>query len=338
MVDTSGNREQGGVVPVPAAASSGPRAEPAALEVMNEVDIENVGMEYDVVSSEGHAAKPRCTHQEKVQILQYALEHSIKEASQKFGISPGTLYYWKKNLSGEKTGTGANLALPVTPEGGSASVAVMNVQYTGESGVMQALNSSGSPAVISPEQLLTGGTTAENLQALTQTLASMTPETLQNLPADVNLLQAVSSYLSNIEAESESQKHKTDVGRRRVSSSGGISSPTEVLVAPFQPSSERMTSSEVEGDAVPQVASLEEVPIAEGSETAEGSDISVGMDECDTAQSLEEPPQLPLREEGSSVSVGELSVGENTETGGGSAESSEGATGGTAGLKENVPS
>ena len=311
VVDTSSNREQGGAVPAPMAVSSGPRVEPVALEVMNEVDIENVGMEYDVVSSEGHAAKPRCTHQEKVQILQYALEHSIKEASQKFGISPGTLYYWKKNLSGEKTGSGANLTLPVTPEGGSASETVMSVQYAGESGVMQALNSSGSAAVISPEQLLTGSTTAENLQALTQTLASMTPEALQNLPADVNLLQAVSSYLSNIEAETESHKHKTGMGRRRVSSSGGISSPTEVLVPPFQPSSEQMTSSEVEGDAIPQVASLEEIPTVEGSETA--SDISVGMDECRAAQSVEEPPQPSLQEEGSSVSVGQLSVGENTE-------------------------
>ena len=70
------------------------------------------------------------------------------------------------------------------------------------------LNPFGSAVVISPEQLLTNSTTAENLQALIRTLASMTPEALQNLPANVDLLQAVSSYLSNIEAKTNSPKHK----------------------------------------------------------------------------------------------------------------------------------
>ncbi len=61
--------------------------EPLSLEVTNEVDIENVGMEYDIVSSEGHAAKPRCTPEEKESILQFALDHSVREASNKYGIS-----------------------------------------------------------------------------------------------------------------------------------------------------------------------------------------------------------------------------------------------------------
>ena len=322
VVDT---REQNGTAPAPA-PGSGPRVEPVALEVMNEVDIENVGMEYDVVSSEGHAAKPRCTHQEKVQILQYALEHSIKEASQKFGISPGTLYYWKKNLSGEKTGAGTpstSLTHPVTSESGSASETVMNVQYagiSGESNVMPPLNHTGNSAVISPEQLLASSTTVESLQTLTQTLANMTPEALQNLPADVNLLQAVSSYLSTIEAEADSQKHKTGMGRRRVSSSGGISSPTEVLVAPFQPpvTASGQITSEMEVDTIPQVVSMEEIPMAESSETAAGSEISVGTEEqYGTAESMEEPPQLS---EENSESVGELSVGEITPSQGSTAE------------------
>jgi len=47
-----------------------PAREPLSLEVTNEMDIENVGMEYDIVSSEGHAAKPRCTQEEKERILQ----------------------------------------------------------------------------------------------------------------------------------------------------------------------------------------------------------------------------------------------------------------------------
>ncbi|KAL5477267.1 hypothetical protein EMCRGX_G024037, partial [Ephydatia muelleri] len=91
------------------------RADSVPLEVTNEVDIENVGMEYDIVSSEGHSAKPRCTQQEKMQILQYALDHSIKEASQKYGISPGTLYYWKKNLNPSVTGSGSASAGEQSP-------------------------------------------------------------------------------------------------------------------------------------------------------------------------------------------------------------------------------
>lgn len=47
----------------------------SSLEV---VQVQDVGMEYDVVSSEGHAAKPRCTPEEKNHILQYALEHTIR--------------------------------------------------------------------------------------------------------------------------------------------------------------------------------------------------------------------------------------------------------------------
>ncbi len=63
------------------------QGEPLSLEVTNEVDIDNVGMEYDIVSSEGHAAKPRCTPEEKESILQFALDHSVREASNKYGIS-----------------------------------------------------------------------------------------------------------------------------------------------------------------------------------------------------------------------------------------------------------
>jgi len=105
------------------------RVDPVPLEVTNEVDIENVGMEYDVISSEGHAAKPRCTTEEKAQILQYAIEHSVREASQKYGISPGTLYYWKKTSHGGASG-------PVTPGGNSVSMMESGGVASDESGLV----------------------------------------------------------------------------------------------------------------------------------------------------------------------------------------------------------
>lgn len=89
--------------------------EPLSLEVTNEVDIENVGMEYDIVSSEGHAAKPRCTPEEKEHILQFALDHSVREASNKYGISQGTLYYWKKNMQSSGSSSQTTPTLTTTP-------------------------------------------------------------------------------------------------------------------------------------------------------------------------------------------------------------------------------
>ena len=115
--------------------------EPLSLEVTNEVDIENVGMEYDIVSSEGHAAKPRCTPEEKEYILQFALDHSVREASNKYGISQGTLYYWKKNMnsSGGATQDTPTLA-KTTPISGDAQLLVSSSeQYSHHTTVSNAL-------------------------------------------------------------------------------------------------------------------------------------------------------------------------------------------------------
>lgn len=268
VVETSGTREE--------------QVQQIALEDTHEVDIENVGMEYDVVSSEGHAAKPRCTHQEKVQILNYALKHSIKEASQKFGISPGTLYYWKKNLSSSGEGpsssskalpmpTATSLALPIATEDESTTVDVEFPGLTSNAPVMNPATVVSTESLsVPPEQLLSASAAAtpENLQALSQTLASMTPEALQSLPADISLLQAVSSLLSQQGLDSEGaqgvvgslqkpQKVTRNDPRRESTTSGGISSPTDVLVTPFQPS---VTV------AVPHVASTEEVQLIESSD------------------------------------------------------------------------
>ncbi len=259
-----------------------------SLEVTHEMDIENVGMEYDVVSSEGHAAKPRCTHQEKALILDYALKHSIKEASQKFGISPGTLYYWKKNFSGSAGGekhaslpsgagkalctpTTTSLAVTMDTESESTEEPIVDVEFpgiTGETAIMPAVNPATVIATenlsIPPSHLLSASAAAtpENLQALSQTLASMTPEVLQNLPADISLLQAVSSLLSQQGGEvddgrggshlQKAQKSLRNAPRHESTTSGGISSPTEVLVTPFQPPI-----------SVPHVASTEEVQLAD---------------------------------------------------------------------------
>ena len=271
------------------------RVNPIQLEVTHEVDIENVGMEYDVISSEGHAAKPRCTMQEKMQILQYALEHSIKEASQKFGISPGTLYYWKKTYSSGGFGvekatsqsptatttptltTSADVAPAMTAESAGTAKSVMSVQYAGISGseasVMPTLNPAISleSLVIPTDQLLSSdaAATPENLQALSQTLANMSQEDLQNLPADISLLQAVSNLLSNNEGDGEgdfSRKLRLITARRHESNSGEISSPTEVLVPPFQPPPTSTSEPPDTAEQVLNVLSTEEVTVSESSE------------------------------------------------------------------------
>ena len=220
------------------------------LEVTNEVDIENVGMEYDVISSEGHVAKPRCTPQEKMHILQYALDHSIKDASQKFGVSPGTLYYWKRmRNTGKDGGKGvmssgaAEASVPTPGQPIKEAAPELTVQYSGLSGEVDVLASATTANRendgIQSEQFITttvGSSMAVEpaaaLQSLSQVLAGMGPEALQQLP-ELSLLQAVSSLLTGAGAGGGGEENKVSLDKRRDSNGGGISSPTEVLVQPF---------------------------------------------------------------------------------------------------------
>ena len=162
VVDTTGKGEQS----IPAESV---RVEPLSLEVTNEVDIENVGMEYDVVSSEGHAAKPRCTPQEKLHILQYALEHSVREASQKFGISPGTLYYWKKSMSGSGSLDTSSATLTSTNPNDS----IMTVEYSGMSG---------DTGVLQGLRLATSEPSNEQFNNSTSTTVPIASEAIQTPP------------------------------------------------------------------------------------------------------------------------------------------------------------
>ena len=254
VVDTGGGRgEQGGgrgsVVNLP-------------LEVTTEVDIENVGMEYDVVSTEGHAAKPRCTPEEKNLILKYALDHSVREASQKFGVSPGTLYYWKKsansgNSGSVSTGTGSGAASTptmtmttskisgdkstLTSTTGNESVLVQYTGVAGESNVLKLLSGhhptvSSDPVTVSPEQFI-----ATSSVALTGLQSA--------LPTDINFLQAVSSMLSSSSESEGGERRKSSISHRHDSTSGGICSPTEVLVQPFQTTQASMATTEVTSSA-----------------------------------------------------------------------------------------
>ena len=229
------------------------------LEVTNEVDIENVGMEYDVVSSEGHVAKPRCTPQEKLEILQYALDHSIKEASAKFGVSPGTLYYWKRSRnSGKDIGKENSIHQgSVGPDQPAGSTCIPHVvEYSEVIEEPNVLASSSDNIVVQPEQFIassngTPDSQTATIQTLSQALAGMNSDALQNLNPDLTLLQAVSSFLTGSSAGGE-QGGKEGVGGegrggdndgsdRHDSNSGGISSPTEVLVRPFPPQKELTT-------------------------------------------------------------------------------------------------
>ena len=234
-------------------ASSGGNSSNIPLEVTTDVDIENVGMEYDVVSSEGHVAKPRCTPQEKVQILQYALDHTIKEASQKFGVSPGTLYYWKRcRSSGKESSKEQHLA----SQGSQRSVrSTKTPPATPYSAVMEETNellaaSNAEEVVVQPEEFIASSDTVTGTSegqvatiALSQALAGMRPDALQHLNPDLTLLQAVSSLLAGGAGEGggegqrgrKGEKEGMGSSKRRDSNSEGISSPTDVLVRPFPP-------------------------------------------------------------------------------------------------------
>ena len=230
----------------------------SSLEVSEEIQVQDVGMEYDVISSEGHAAKPRCTQEEKYHILQYALDHSIKEASVKYGVSPGTLYYWKKNhlatrIGGKVTGssgfkvkssdgleesfstaTGANLETTVVNV--SVPIDLMN----SASSIVQSVTG-GQENILDTNILADGSTvpTSSLIQAITQTLASATPEQLQSLQqitSDFNLLQAVTTLLHS----QEGPLKNIDTTATQQENSGVISSPTEVLVA-FHPTTVNIT-------------------------------------------------------------------------------------------------
>ena len=326
-----GSLEQGSQPPVVAVTTSPMQVGSLPLEVTSEVDIENVGMEYDVISSEGHVAKPRCTPQEKVQILQYALDHSIKEASQKFGVSPGTLYYWKRSRSsGKESGKeGSDLANEEAP-GSIVNQTVANVPQVVEyvnlprqANVLDLNPTSSENVVIQPEQFIAtssvpGGSTASDAQqaatihTLSQALAGMSPAALQHLHPDLTLLQAVSSLLAGGGggaggAGEEGRGSATD--KRRDSHSEGISSPTEVLVRPFpsqQPSSSSQKGEEgAEGESrgegegradelTPQVVSEEVVTMGDGAE------LTVPLDEgsskpvvVGTHSSRDVPASLP---------------------------------------------
>ncbi len=255
------------------------RMDSVPLEVTNEVDIENVGMEYDVISSEGHAAKPRCTLREKMMILQYAIDHSVREASQKYGISPGTLYYWKKmGMSTPGGGTGGGSPQTGTPPAataitlGQAPVGntplmvlrtlnddprnVMSV-YPGTSSLLEQIQvatsrdssrggQQGRSEKIGDEQYLSA---ASDVHIVSTSLSG----------TDLSLLHAVSALLNSSGRSAVTDNGNTDLSARprsqalmarNNSSSGGISSPTEVLVAPLQVATEEVATSVEEKEIV----------------------------------------------------------------------------------------
>lgn len=299
-----GEVSEGNRIREPDAASPPSTIAPAAasdstpLEVTHEIQVQDVGMEYDVISSEGHVAKPRCTPAEKLHILQYALDHSIKDASQKFGISPGTLYYWKKNFvnqRGKPQASGMNTSgfqsasyataatvgdgsFPQVDKSGLETTVVnvtmppdVSVIAEGGSGIMQpssvdaiqALATSVEASVL-PQSLAdplnpqSTATSTDLIQAITQTLASATPEQLQSLQqitSDLNLLQAVTSLVAAQDQGGGESGHVQQVveelPQRHDSTGGGISSPTDVLVS-FQPSGHTVEVQTTSESSIPE--------------------------------------------------------------------------------------
>lgn len=256
-----GNRIQGQQSTTPTSSS---------LELTHEVQVQDVGMEYDVISSEGHAAKPRCTPEEKNHILQYALEHSIREASVKYGVSPGTLYYWKKNhIAGgtqtkESKGKSNDISLDESSNSTTTTpleTTVVNVPMTMDIlAVSQAVNNNTDPlqALTGDSDLLSDSSvpTTTLINAITQTLASATPEQLQSLQqitSDLNLLQAVTSLINSHDTQLR-QTTPTE-GLARESLSGGISSPTDVLVS-FNHQATPTNQQDIVTETVEEVATM----------------------------------------------------------------------------------
>jgi len=285
------------------------RVDAVPLEVTNEVDIENVGMEYDVISSEGHAAKPRCTASEKMQILQYAIEHSVREASQKYGISPGTLYYWKKTgLAGiQSSGAGsASSSLPSLVDGRPTTMSL----YPGNSNLLleQIQTSTGSGSGGTEHARKAKASSHDESAKVTEQFLSTSKESAGSLAGnDVNFLQAVSSLLNSAEnasresgggdggskgvLESSAELSPRSCGTRRMNSiSGGISSPTEVLVAPLQVATEEMAenSTEITSDSVHLSA----------------ADSNVGMVQEDSEKTVESVVVVETEHNGSTPSPG----------------------------------
>jgi transposase-like protein len=247
----------------------------SSLEVTHEVQVQDVGMEYDVISSEGHATKPRCTPEEKMHILQYALKHSIREASLKFGVSPGTLYYWKKNyLTGQQTKLTDSPQQVVTTtvvEGDACHLDTtvvsvpmpLDIISSGQ-GALIGTGSDPLQALANEASLINDGgvPTASLISAITHTLASATPEQLQSLQqitSDLNLLQAVTTLINSNEAGQLRQATPTE--GHRESLSGVISSPTDVLVS-FNP----LTASNNQTELI-TANGIEEVAMTTASET-----------------------------------------------------------------------
>lgn len=294
IVDGGEVVESGGRTDLASTAQPIDQMEPLPLEVTTEVDIENVGMEYDIVSSEGHAAKPRCTVEEKEHILHFALDHSVREASNKYGISQGTLYYWKKNMLASGNGSvDLNTTSAATPTGAGISSHLSSLAAVGDSpDILQGLNRT-TPIRRDP-------------QTLPSHYSALSAEALQNLPTDVNFLHAVSSLLSSGESD-RADKSRMGSGRLH-STSGGISSPTEVLVTPFHSNSvDSVAQSEIDSTATvtvvtsgssvntpPQPVDLtaDEQVLAEGPVQIEDQVVEV-MEEDQTATSAQAELSMP---------------------------------------------
>ena len=193
----------------------------------------------------------------------------MREASQKFGVSPGTLYYWKKSASSSSNSTGASTGATPTPTTitaskvggdkstltsttGNESVLVQYAGVAGDSNVLKLLGGhpgvSSDPVTVSPEQFIaTSSVALAGLQSA--------------LPPDNLFLQAVSSMLSSSADNEGGEQRKS---RRHDSTSEGICSPTEVLVQPFQTT--QANTATTDGSAEEEQGSEDKQPLT--SETA----------------------------------------------------------------------
>ena len=156
-------------------------------------------IEYDIISTDPRmtAAKQsiaKWSTKDKVEILKFALEHSIREAGEKFGIKSSTLYNWKKTSNNTNQ---SDVTLPCSSE--------VETDASGLSSNTVAITSSSSslelPVSIVVES--SGGHDGDvtNLFSTTSSLLSLSPAEPHQFMTETGAMPLVSSPTLNTESE-----------------------------------------------------------------------------------------------------------------------------------------
>ena len=164
-------------------------------------------IEYDVISSDPRmmAAKQsiaKWSMKDKVEILKFALEHSIREAGEKFGIKSSTLYNWKKTSNNT---TQPDMALPCSSE------VVADASGINSNAIAITSSSSSLELPVSLVVESSGGHDGDvaNLFTTTSSLLSLSPAEPHQFMTETGAMPLVSSPTLNNESEVNFSKLKS---------------------------------------------------------------------------------------------------------------------------------